>query len=99
MSPTTDLQKGERLVNVDLLMKSCSYKPAGPCTHEYHYTCQFPLSDREQYNGESVENFWSKPKHQTEGEPVDAKKVSQLKGINGEQCAEDTPAEVSSDCI
>ncbi|KAJ7805535.1 hypothetical protein B0H14DRAFT_3485064 [Mycena olivaceomarginata] len=76
MSPTTDLQKGERLVNVDLLMKSCSYKPAGPCTHEYHYTCQFPLSDREQYNGESVENFWPKPKHQIEGEPVDAKKTT-----------------------
>ncbi|KAJ7802746.1 hypothetical protein B0H14DRAFT_2614042 [Mycena olivaceomarginata] len=92
MSPTTDLQKGEHLVNVDL-MKSCSYKPAGPCTHEYHYTCQFSPSDREQYNGESVENFWPKPKHQTEGKPVDAKKVSQLKGINGKQCAEDTPAE------
>ncbi|KAJ7896763.1 hypothetical protein B0H14DRAFT_3425547 [Mycena olivaceomarginata] len=93
MSPTTDLQKGERLVNVDLLMKSCSYKPAGPCTHEYHYTCQFPPSDREQYHGESVENFW--PKRQTEGEWVDAKEASQLKEVDGEQCAEDTQAEWS----
>jgi hypothetical protein len=93
MSPTTDLQKGEHLVNLD----PSSYKPAGPCTHQYHYTCKFPPSDREQCNGKSVENFWPKPKHQTEGERVDTKEASQLKGIDGEQCDEDAP-EVSFDC-
>jgi hypothetical protein len=68
---------GERTVNTDLLMKSSSYKPTGPCPHVYHYACKVAQFDRQQYNGESVENFW--PQRQTEGERVDGKEASRLK--------------------
>ncbi|KAJ7791739.1 hypothetical protein B0H14DRAFT_3500135 [Mycena olivaceomarginata] len=85
---TADLQKGERVVNLDLLVNPSSYKPAGACPYMYDYTCKFAQSDHE-----LIENFWPKLKHQSEGEPIDAKKASQQEGIDGEQCGEDAAAE------
>jgi hypothetical protein len=56
-TPTADLQKGERLVNLDLLAPHYRPQDQPRCMNDLHY-----FDSMKEYDGEHIERFW--PEHQ-----------------------------------